>query len=110
MRELSVNEKETLKDIIEEMNECGMFVGRYDAKNGKSEFMYGISTVMEYLAYRVSDEYGDDFSNTFVTNLIISEQKAKRIKCYKDAELSGCYKGRHGGKKNCKCFCSTLDR
>lgn len=77
MRELSVNEKETLKDIIEEMKECGMFVGRYDAKNGKSEFMYGISTVMEYLAYRVSDEYGDEFSNTFTQNLIISEQKAE---------------------------------
>ena len=110
MRELNANEKEMLKGIIEEMRECGMFEGRYDAKNGKPEFMYGISTVMECLAYRVSDEYGDDFSDTFIQNLIISEQKAKGIKCYKCAELSGCYKGRHGGKKNCKCFCPTLDR
>ena len=65
MRELSVNEKEMLKDIIEEMRECKMFEGHYDAKNGQPEFMYGISTVMEYLAYMVSDEYGDSFSNTF---------------------------------------------
>ena len=88
MRELNANEKEMLRNIIEEMRECGMFEGRYDAKNGKPEFMYGISTVMEYLAYRVSNEYGDEFSDTFMRNLIISEQKAKRIKCYKDDELS----------------------
>ena len=109
MRELNANEKEMLKGIIEEMRECGMFEGRYDAKNGNPMFMYGISTVMEYLAYRVSDEYGDNFSDTFIQNLIISEQKAKGIKCYKCAELSGCYKGRHAGKKNYKCFCSIFD-
>ena len=109
MRELNANEKEMLKGIIEEMREDGMFEGQYDAKNGNPMFMYGISTVMEYLAYRVSDEYGDNFSDTFIQNLIISEQKAKGIKCYKCVELSGCYKGRHGGKKNCKCFCSILD-
>ena len=36
--------------------------------------MYGIETVMECLAYMVSDEYGDSFSDTFVKNLIFSEQ------------------------------------
>ena len=110
MRELNINEKEILKGIIEEMRECTMFEGRYDAKNGNSEFMHGISTVMEYLAYRVSDEYGDDFSDTLVQNLIISEQKANGIKCYRCAESSDCYKGKHGGKRNYKCFCPTLDR
>ena len=109
MRELNANEKEMLKDIIEEMRECEMFEGRYDAKNGQPEFMYGISTVMEYLAYMVSDEYGNSFSDTFVQNLIISEQEAKDIKCYKCTKLSGCYKGNYGGKKNCKYFCSILD-
>ena len=39
-----------------------------------------------------------------MANTITSEQKAKCIKCYKCAELSDCYKGQHGGKKNCKCF------
>lgn len=104
MRELNTNEKEMLKGIIEEMREIGMFEGKYNAKSEKKDFMYGISTVMECLAYRISEEYGNDFSDTFVQNLIISEQKAQGIKCYKCAELPGCYKGRHGGKKNCKCF------
>ena len=76
MIELNANEKKVLKNIIEELRECGMFEGRYDAKNGSSVFMYGIETVMEYLAYRVSDEYGDNFSDIFTQNLIISEQNA----------------------------------
>ena len=79
MRELNTNEKEMLKGIIEEMREIGMFEGRYNAKNGKKDFMYGISTVMECLAYMVSDEYGDSFSDTFVKNLIASEQEVKEV-------------------------------
>lgn len=79
MRELNTNEKEMLKGIIEEMRECNMFNGIYNAKNGSVQFMYGISTVMEYLAYRISDEYGDSFSDTFVNNLIASEQKVKEV-------------------------------
>lgn len=54
---------------------CGLLVGQYDAKNGKEEFMHGIATVMEWIAYRVSEEQGDDFSDLFVKNLIESEKK-----------------------------------
>ena len=83
---------------------CGLMVGEYDAKNGNEQFMHGINTVMEWIAYRVSDADGDAFSDLFVKNLIKSEQIAQGIKCYRCAELSGCYKGQHGGKKNCRCF------
>ena len=79
MRELNTNEKEILKGIIEEMSEIGIFTGKYNAKNGKEDFMYGISTVMECLAYMVSDEYGDSFSDAFVKNLIASEQEIKEV-------------------------------
>ena len=79
MRELNTNEKEILKGIIEEMSEIGIFIGKYDAKNGKEDFMYGISTVMECLANMVSDEYGDSFSDAFVKNLIASEQEIKEV-------------------------------
>ena len=41
---------------------CGLLVGEYDAKNGNEKFMYGISTVMEWIAYRVSQEDGNAFS------------------------------------------------
>ena len=79
MRELNTNEKEILKGIIEEMSEIDIFTGKYDAKNGKEDFMYGIETVMECLAYMVSDEYGDSFSDTFVKNFIASEQEIKEV-------------------------------
>ena len=79
MRKLNTNEREMLKGIIEEMREIGIFNGRYDAKNGKEDFMYGVSTVMQCLAYMVSDEYGDSFSDTFVKNLIASEQEIKEV-------------------------------
>ena len=91
-----------LNDILN--NGCEMFAGIYDAKYGSTEYMYGISAVMECIAYSICDEQGDDFSNLFIKNMIASEQKAKGIKCYKCAELDDCYKGQHGGKKKCKCF------
>lgn len=67
-----------LNDILN--NDCEMFVGNYDAKNSSAEFMYGISTVMEYIAYSICDEQGDDFSNMFKKNMIASELKAQGIK------------------------------
>ena len=91
-----------LNDILN--NGCEMFVGKYDAKNGSEQFMHGIGTVIEYIAYNVSDEDGYVIENLFIKNMIESEQKAKGIKCYKCAELEGCHKGQHGGKKNCACF------
>ena len=96
-----------LNDILN--NGCEMFVGDYDAKNGSAEFMHGIETVMEHIAYSICDERGDDFSNLFIKNMIASEQKAQGIKCYKCAELGGCWKGQHGGKKKCKCFSPKED-
>ena len=55
---------------------CGLFVGEYDARNGDEKFMHGISTVMEWIAYKVSDADGDEFNDLFIKNLIKSEQKA----------------------------------
>ena len=67
--------EEIIKDLIEEMSKCGLFIGKYDAKNGNENFMYGINAVMEYLAYEVSREYGDNFSDMFIKNMIDSENK-----------------------------------
>lgn len=55
---------------------CGLLVGEYDAVNGDEQFMHGISTVMEWIAYRVSDTDGDEFSDLFIKNLLKSEKKA----------------------------------
>lgn len=75
MLELNQEEKKVIEKVVDGMTECGLFCGRYDAKNGNEYFMYGVSTVMEYLAYLVSDEYGNEFSDTFTKNMIKSEKK-----------------------------------
>ena len=75
MLELNQEKKKVIDKVVDGMTECGLFCGRYDAKNGNEHFMYGVSTVMEYLAYLVSDEYGDEFSDTFTKNMIKSEKR-----------------------------------
>lgn len=71
------DKKEVIKELFDEMCECGLFIGKYDARNGDNAFMYGIQTVMEYIAYRISDEVGDEFSEVFVNNLIESNSIAE---------------------------------
>lgn len=60
-------------DIIN--SECCLLVGKYDAKNGNKNFMYGINTVMEWIAYRVSEKQGEEFSAMFLDNMIDSQEK-----------------------------------
>lgn len=62
-----------LNDILKKGD--SLFTGKYDAKNGSKEFMHGVSAVMEYLAYSVSDKKGTEFSNLFIKNMIESEKK-----------------------------------
>lgn len=59
---------------------CGLLVGEYDAKNGNEKFMYGISTVMEWIAYRVSQEDGNAFSDLFIKNMLKSEKEVDNDK------------------------------
>lgn len=61
-----------LNDIVE--SRCDLFLGSYDAKNGNKDFMHGINTVMEFIAYKVSEEQGNEFSRLFFDNLIKSEK------------------------------------
>lgn len=57
---------------------CGLVVGKYDAEHGSEKYMYGVNTVMEWIAYRVSDEVGDAFSDMFTKNMLESEEKCGR--------------------------------
>lgn len=75
MRELTKHEKATLKNIFEELKKCNLFVGKYDAKNGNKDFMYGVASVMECLAYMIDDECGYNFSHEFYENMLTSEEK-----------------------------------
>lgn len=67
--------KEVYKAILDELCECSLFRGQYDAKNGNEQYMFGIWIVMEFLADKVSDEEADKFNEMFATNMCMSEDK-----------------------------------
>lgn len=58
--------------------DIGLFLGRFDAKNGKPEFMYGISTVMEFIALECSEEDYEDFQQIWFENFQKSIDNAEK--------------------------------
>lgn len=70
------SEKEAIKKAFEELSDCGLLMGKYDAVNGDENFMHGIYTAMVAFASFVSDEFSYEFENNFIKNLIKSKEKA----------------------------------
>jgi hypothetical protein len=66
----------TLEELLNEMQHIGIFNGTFDAKHGSWEFMHGVAAVMEYLAYEISEDYGDEFQEKFWKNYRRSLDKA----------------------------------
>lgn len=58
--------------------DAGLFVGKYDAKNGNKDYMHGIATVMEFIAINVSEADFDDFVNMFFNNMLESRERAEK--------------------------------
>lgn len=75
-----MSKKEAFEIVLNEMKDISLFMGKYDATHGSDKYMHGISTVMEYIAYNISDEVGDEFSNTFLNNMIASEEYAEELR------------------------------
>ena len=65
--------------VFEDMknNSPSFFFGNYDAKNGKESFMFGVGTVMEFIAMQAdsSEEMYENFSDEFTKNMIKSEKE-----------------------------------
>lgn len=58
--------------------DIGLFLGRFDAKNGKHEFMHGIGTLMDFIAYESSEADYDNFQEIWFENFqksILIKQK-----------------------------------
>lgn len=80
MLNLNKNEKQTIRKVIETiMQNEGLFAGNYDAINGNPEFMYGISSLLEYLAYSVDENFGNEIEDTFIKNMLKSEENSWQI-------------------------------
>lgn len=72
-----MSKQEIYKTVLKDLVKCPIFLGNYDAKNGSKQFMYGISTVMEFIAYNCGEETYDEFEKIFLENLQKSVDKAQ---------------------------------
>ena len=67
--------KQAYQMVFNDLRECRMFQGHYDAINGNSHFMSGIETVMEVIACRAyDDDFAKNFSNEFSDNMLRSRE------------------------------------
>ena len=62
-------------EVINEISAVPMFRGIYDAKNGEEEFMYGVLTVIEYIANKAGNA---SYPEMFLKNMAKSEEKNKQ--------------------------------
>ena len=68
-----MEDKKAFQIVFDKLKECNLFCGKYDARNGNEDFMYGISTVMEVIAYYAGDE---EFGVMFLHNMVESQENA----------------------------------
>ena len=59
--------------VFKDLCKVSMFRGVYDAKNGSDDFMYGVSMVMEAIAFEAENF---DFEAMFMDNMTRSMVKA----------------------------------
>jgi len=84
----SISKKEAYKIVLEDLKRNRMFVGVYDARTQEAaNFMNGIWTLMETIAYRVSEETLENFDELFIKNIQESEKRA-RTKLKKEAKIT----------------------
>lgn len=55
----------------------GLFCGRFDAVHGRHEFMHGISTVMDFIAFESSEQDYENFQEIWSTNFQESIDRAR---------------------------------
>lgn len=67
--------KKAYQIVFNDLRECPMFQGRYDAINGNPYYMSGIETVMEVIANRgYGEDFAEEFSNEFTDNMLRSRE------------------------------------
>ena len=64
--------------VYSDLKQVNLFRGVYDAKHGDKHYMYGIWSVMEFIAHNISEDFAEDLNNTFADNLIMSWGKTER--------------------------------
>ena len=73
-----MNKQEAYRIVLDDLMNVNMFKGIYDATYDEktNNYIYGIQTVMENIAYGVSEDCYDEFSKMFLANVISSQEEA----------------------------------
>lgn len=71
-----MNKTEAYKIVFEDLKKYELFTGKYDVRHDSEKYMYGIATVMEVIAFGVSEDVHDEFDIMFINNMIESERRA----------------------------------
>lgn len=70
--------KNAYKLVYDDMvKSSGLFVGHFDAKNGNKNFMYGIGTIMEFIALNAGEQTYDEFEKIWLENFEKSLDKSE---------------------------------
>jgi hypothetical protein len=70
--------EEAIRDVINKIQkESKLFKGCYDAKHGSYKFMLGIASVLERLAFEVSEDYCKEVIEEFYQNIEYSMVKER---------------------------------
>lgn len=64
------------KIVLEDLKQVSLFAGKYDAKNGNEHFMFGILTVMEYIADKAGNQ---KYTDMFIDNMNKSKYGDKAV-------------------------------
>lgn len=65
-----MNKQDAYKIVFNDIlnRDIGIFLGRFDAINGDKKFMYGINTVMEFIAFESSEQDLNSYDKIFWEN------------------------------------------
>lgn len=75
---MNVIKRLAYKIVFNDLKKINIYCGIYDAKNGEPNFIYGIWTIMEHIAYEADERRVGEFNELFSDNMDTSEEKAKR--------------------------------
>ena len=64
-----MSKQEAFCIVFDELVKISTFRGIYDAENGSKEFMHGVASVMECIAYNINADMASAFSASFLNNM-----------------------------------------
>ena len=72
-----MDKSEAYKIVFDDLTSVDIFNGTYNAATDNDyHFMFGIKMVMDYIAYSISEECYNKFSNTFLANIVGGQEEA----------------------------------